>query len=106
VLALDLHDTAEPVQAEDGGLAAVPGKQDLGARGHGDLLRDVVFKQFAIHAEDTSLRVQGFFGQVITVAAVEVADRARRLGKNLKIAGCPGGGCHVSSDGGEVAMRP
>ena len=57
VLALQRHDLAEVVQAQDGRLPAVPGEPDHCLRGGVDVLDDVLLQDVVGHAERLALWV-------------------------------------------------
>ena len=69
------------------GLAALPSKGHLeGVLGF-DVLLDVCLQHIGFHAKILTLGIKGFLFKVITVGAIEIADRANRLGHNMKILG-------------------
>ena len=76
-------DAPEEVEAHERGLAALPGDRDLGRPVRLEELADVQLQHLVRHAESAA-RVQRLLGQEEAVGAVEVADRARRLGQQVE----------------------
>ncbi len=86
VLALERDHLAEKIKAQNRGFPAMPGKVDCRTRRRGDVLDNVFLKEGVRHAELLSLGIKMLLPQIVTVSAVQVADGANRLGKNLKVA--------------------
>ena len=88
IFVLNINDIPEIVQTEQSRFAAVPGKPYFIFGAGVDMLADIFFEDIFLHAERRGTRIEILLFQVIAVVAVEVADRADRFGKYLKIAGC------------------
>ena len=85
VFFLQLHDFAEVVQPEQRGLAALPSKGHLKGILGLDVLLDVCLQHLGFHAKILTLGIKGFLFEVIAVGAIEIADRANRLGHHMKV---------------------
>ena len=79
-------DLAEEIEAHQRGLATLPREADGGSMMSFDELADVGLHYLGRHAE-VAVRVELFLVEVEAVLAVEVADRAGRLGEDVKGAG-------------------
>jgi len=84
MLALKLHNFAKVVQSQEGRFPTMPGKINHRTGGSIDVLDNVLFEDMVGHAKQLALRIEMFLLQVVTIVTVQVADRATRLGKNLK----------------------
>jgi len=84
VLPLEGRDGAEVVHPQEGGLAPVPGEPDLPFSRRLHVLADVGLQECLAHPGRTRWRVEGLLVQVVAVAAVQVAEGAPGLGKNLE----------------------
>ncbi len=80
----ELDGATEEVDAHEGGLAALPGDGHLGRGLRFDDLPHVGVEQLVGHAEPVP-GVERLLRQEEAVLAVEVADRARRLGENVEV---------------------
>jgi hypothetical protein len=85
MLSLEGHDLAEMVQPQRGRLAPMPGEVNRRLGAGADVLDDVLLQQVVRHAEGFTLGIQALLVEVITVLAVQVADRTSRLHKNLEL---------------------
>ena len=92
VPALQLEGAPEEVEAHEGGLAALERDDDLVEPAlSGEQLADVGLVHRRVHAEPAA-RVELLLGQEEAVLAVQVADRARRLGHDVERARGRAGG--------------
>ena len=82
-----LDGAAEEVEAHQRGLAALPGDGDLaGPAATSSSWRDVGLEHVVAHPEPVA-RVERLLRQEEAVLAVEVADRAGRLGQHVELGG-------------------
>jgi hypothetical protein len=84
MLSLQLHNFAKVVQPQDSRFPTMPGKINHRIEGSINVLDDVFLEERFGHLRRLTLRVKKRCLQVVTIVTVQVADRATRLGKNLK----------------------
>ena len=84
ILVLDGDDLAKEVHAQQGGFAALPGKGNCRRILRGNELRDVRLQNRVGHGPILLLAVKVFLFEIKAVAAVQVANRAHRLGHDVK----------------------
>lgn len=84
-LLLQLDDVFEEFETEQRRFAPLPGERDfLGLGGlRRDVLTDIRFERFGRHPPRAVIGIQLFLVQVVAVLAIEVADRADRLGHDV-----------------------
>ena len=87
VLALKIDSLLEEAYSQDGGLPSVPREVNLGPGRSFEVLDDIFLQQAFRHMECAGIRIEDPLVPVIAVLAIEVAHGARRLDKDLKLAG-------------------
>ena len=85
MLLLQCYNLAKIVKTQNCRFSTMPMKVDYRIGIGIDVLDNIFFQDVVGHAEYLALWIEVFFLQIITIVTIQVADRAGRFGKNLKI---------------------
>jgi len=82
---LHVNGLPEKLQSGQGRFPSVPGKKERVVSGGIDMLADILLQKLFLHEGEGSGGIQILPGEVIAVAAMQVAGGTHRLAKNLKL---------------------
>ena len=84
VFFLECDGFAVELQTQQGGFAALPGKDHFAARRRFDVLFDEQFQGFVRHGTRARTFGQGFLAEVVAIGTIEVAGGPDRLGHDVE----------------------